>query len=107
MIKLCAYINVLLTNINNDKMFYYFVDVIEPMLIGDMNYDEYVTYTMITEGQTMNTLAAYKKSDGMYGIDRVLVSDKHTHKLCSIKGQWTTLQGAINKMAKLTDKVNK
>ena len=50
MIKLCAYINVLLTNINNDKMFYYFVDVIEPMLIGDMNYDEYVTYTMITEG---------------------------------------------------------
>ena len=48
MIKLCAYINVLLTNINNDRMFYYFVDVIEPRLVGDMSYNDYVTYTHIT-----------------------------------------------------------
>jgi len=51
----------------------------------------------------MNTLAAYKKSNGMYGIDRVLVSDEHTHRLCSIKGQWTTLQGAIKRINKLLE----
>jgi len=50
MIKLCAYINVLLTNIGNEKAFYYYIDVIEPMLIGDMSYCDYITYTRITEG---------------------------------------------------------
>ena len=54
----------------------------------------------------MNTLAAYKKSNGMYGIDRVLVSEEHTHKLCSIKGQWTTLQSAIKRINKLTEMDN-
>jgi hypothetical protein len=48
MIKLCAYINVILTNTGNDKAFYYYIDVIEPMLIGEMSYSDYVTYTQIT-----------------------------------------------------------
>ena len=47
MIKLCAYINVLLTSIN-DNALYFFVDTIEPMLVGDMSYKDYLTYTKIT-----------------------------------------------------------
>ena len=50
----------------------------------------------------MNTFAAYKKANGMYGIDRVLASDIYpTCRLYSVKGQWTTLKGAIKKIDKM------
>ena len=46
LVKLCAYINKAITN---DKVFYYFVDVIEPMLIGNMNEEQYIVYTEILD----------------------------------------------------------
>ena len=50
-IKLCAYINLLLTNYASDKVFCYFLDVIEPKLIGDISYEQWVEYeTIIVRG---------------------------------------------------------
>lgn len=50
-IKLCAYINVLLTNYASDSAFCYFVDVIEPKLIGGITYEQWVEYeTIIVRG---------------------------------------------------------
>ena len=50
LIKLCAYVNVLLTTINNDKLFCFYVDTVEPLIIGDMSYKQWVAYTEIVEG---------------------------------------------------------
>jgi hypothetical protein len=50
LIKLCAYVNVLLTTINNDTLFCFYVDTVEPLIIGDMSYTQWVTYTEIVEG---------------------------------------------------------
>ena len=43
-IKLCAKINLLLTNYASDKMFYKWVDVIEPKILGDMTNIECIVY---------------------------------------------------------------
>ena len=48
LIKLCAYINKALTNLTNDVVVCYFVDVVEPKLIGQMTCEQYETYTSIT-----------------------------------------------------------
>ena len=43
-IKLCAYINLLLTNYTTDSMFYYWIDVIEPKILGELTNREYIVY---------------------------------------------------------------
>ena len=50
LIKLCAYVNVLLTAINNDRLFCFYVDTVEPLILGDMSYSEWVVYTEIVGG---------------------------------------------------------
>jgi hypothetical protein len=47
LIKLCAYVNVLLTTINNDKLFCFYVDTVEPLIIGDMSYSKWLVYDAI------------------------------------------------------------
>ena len=48
-IKLCALINVMLSKTGNDKLFYYFVDTVEPKLIGGISYEQWVEYETIVE----------------------------------------------------------
>jgi hypothetical protein len=43
-IKLCAYINLLLTNYAADSMFYKWVDVIEPKILGELTNGEWIIY---------------------------------------------------------------
>ena len=45
----------------------------------------------------MNGYSIYLKTNGQYGIDRTL---EGLH-LYSVKGQWTTKEGAIKKVRKL------
>jgi hypothetical protein len=43
-IKLCAYINLLLTDYATDNMFYRWVDVIEPKILGELTNSEWIIY---------------------------------------------------------------
>jgi hypothetical protein len=43
-IKLCAYINLLLTNYATDSMFYRWVDVIEPKILVELTNSEWIVY---------------------------------------------------------------
>jgi hypothetical protein len=45
----------------------------------------------------MNGYSIYLKTNGQYGIDRTLEGIQ----LYSVKGQWTTKEGAIKKVHKL------
>jgi hypothetical protein len=55
-------------------------------------------YTIKQWGFTnMNGYSIYLKTNGQYGIDRTLEGIQ----LYSVKGQWTTKEGAIKKVYKL------